>query len=93
MSHRRNGNAVWKLRKGGGLFGGGVDSLVVEATQALRKGEAVSMDFNPGKLDGAVLLDHGVIDDATSRVGAAAAGWGGCGLRLGGQGAGGGGAA
>lgn len=69
MLHKRDGNAAWKLRKSAGLFGGGGPTLEVEATRAVRKGEAISMDFGPSKMDGAVLLDHGVLDAATARVG------------------------
>jgi len=67
VAHRRAGNMAWK-GKAAGFFGKG-RSLVVEATRAVRKGEALSMDYAPGKLDNAVLLDYGVMDRATPKPG------------------------
>ncbi len=36
----------------------------------IRKGEVVSMDYAPEKLDGPVLLDYGVMDTSSPKVGA-----------------------
>lgn len=41
----------------------------MEATRAVRKGEAVVMDYGPEKLDNALLLDHGVLDASSAKVG------------------------
>lgn len=35
----------------------------------IRKGEVVSMDYSPDKLDGPVLLDYGVMDTSSPKVG------------------------
>jgi [ribulose-bisphosphate carboxylase]-lysine N-methyltransferase len=70
LPHRRNANAAWKL-KSAGLFGKG-KVLSVEATRAVRKGEAVVMDYGPEKLDNALLLDHGVLDASSAKV---SSGW------------------
>jgi hypothetical protein len=67
LPHRRNANAAWKL-KSAGLFGKG-KVLAVEATRAVRKGEAVVVDYGPEKLDNALLLDHGVLDASSAKVG------------------------
>ncbi|WIA29476.1 hypothetical protein OEZ86_011977 [Tetradesmus obliquus] len=67
LPHRRNANAAWKL-KSAGLFGKG-KVLSVEATRAVRKGEAVVMDYGPEKLDNALLLDHGVLDASSAKGG------------------------
>lgn len=53
--------------KSAGLFGKG-KVLAVEATRAVRKGEAISMDYGPDKLDNSVLLDHGVMDARNPKV-------------------------
>jgi hypothetical protein len=66
LPHRRNANAAWKL-KSAGLFGKG-KVLAVEATRAVRKGEALVMDYGPEKLDNALLLDHGVLDASSAKV-------------------------
>lgn len=42
--------------------------LSVEATKALRKGEALSMDYGTDKLDNTLLLDYGVLDTASAQV-------------------------
>lgn len=47
ISHRRNGN-VRLVAKSAGLFGRG-QVLAVEAAKPIRKGEALSMDYGPGK--------------------------------------------
>ncbi|KIZ00282.1 rubisco large subunit N-methyltransferase [Monoraphidium neglectum] len=60
LPHRRAANCVWRAKQQG-LFGRG-QSLVVEATRAIRKGEELSMDYGPGKLDSGLLLDYGVLD-------------------------------
>lgn len=60
LPHSRAANCAWKA-KGTGLFGKG-RALVVEAARAVRKGEELSLDYGPGKLDAAVLLDHGALD-------------------------------
>jgi hypothetical protein len=60
LSHKRAANAAWKL-KAAGLFGKG-KQLTVEATRAVRKGEAIVMDYGPDKLDNTLLLDYGIID-------------------------------
>eukprot|EP00775_Hariotina_reticulata_P010446 gene10446-10604_t len=60
VPHKRTANAVWKL-KAAGLFGKG-KQLTVEATRAVRKGEAIVMDYGPDKLDNTLLLDYGIID-------------------------------
>ncbi|GLC45357.1 hypothetical protein PLESTB_000313900 [Pleodorina starrii] len=67
VSHRRASNSKLSVRSAG-LFGRG-QVLVVEATRPIRKGEALSMDYGPGKLDGPVLLDYGVIDTASPKAG------------------------
>ncbi len=54
--------------KQAGLFGKG-RTLVVEAARAVRKGEELVMDYAPGKLDAAVLLDHGAVDADWAQVG------------------------
>jgi hypothetical protein len=66
LPHRRDANAAWKL-KSAGLFGKG-KVLAVEATRAVRKGEALVMDYGPEKLDNALLLDHGVLDAGSAKV-------------------------
>lgn len=40
----------------------------VEAVRAVRKGEALSMDYGPDKLDNTLLLDYGVLDTASAKV-------------------------
>lgn len=67
IPHRRSANTAWKL-KSAGLFGKG-KVLTVETTRAVRKGEALAMDYAPDKLDNAVLLDHGVLDARNPKVG------------------------
>jgi [ribulose-bisphosphate carboxylase]-lysine N-methyltransferase len=67
VPHKRGGNTVWKV-KSSGVFGRS-QVLSVESTKALRKGEALSMDYGPDKLDNTLLLDHGVLDTATAKVG------------------------
>jgi hypothetical protein len=57
---------VWRAKQQG-LFGRG-QSLVVEATRAIRKGEELSMDYGPGKLDSGLLLDYGVLDTTWPQV-------------------------
>jgi hypothetical protein len=66
VPHKRGGNTVWKV-KSSGVFGRS-QVLSVESTKALRKGEALSMDYGPGKLDNTLLLDHGVLDTASAKV-------------------------
>eukprot|EP00878_Enallax_costatus_P013966 GHUV01014605.1.p1 GENE.GHUV01014605.1~~GHUV01014605.1.p1 ORF type:complete len:347 (+),score=91.08 GHUV01014605.1:276-1316(+) len=66
LPHRRSANSTWRL-KSAGLFGKG-KVLTVEATKAVRKGEALSMDYGPEKLDNAVLLDHGIMDASNPKV-------------------------
>lgn len=41
---------------------------MVEAVAPLRKGDALRMDFGPGKLDSAVLLDYGALDGGRPQV-------------------------
>ncbi|PNW71607.1 hypothetical protein CHLRE_16g661350v5 [Chlamydomonas reinhardtii] len=67
VSHRRAANTKLSVRSSG-LFGRG-QVAVVEATRAIRKGEALGMDYAPGKLDGPVLLDYGVMDTASPKPG------------------------
>ncbi|KAF5833208.1 Rubisco large subunit N-methyltransferase [Dunaliella salina] len=67
VSHRRRPNAEWKL-KPAGLFGR-AKQLVVEATKPVRKGEEVSIDYAPSKLDNSVLLDYGVLDTTAPQPG------------------------
>jgi [ribulose-bisphosphate carboxylase]-lysine N-methyltransferase len=66
LPHRRYANAAWKL-KSAGLFGKG-KVLAVETMRAVRKGEALVMDYGPEKLDNALLLDHGVLDASGAKV-------------------------
>lgn len=66
VPHKRGGNTVWKV-KSSGVFGRS-QVLSVESTKALRKGEALSMDYGPFKLDNTLLLDHGVLDTASAKV-------------------------
>jgi len=66
LPHRRTANCAWRAKQAG-LFGKG-QQLVVEATRAIRKGEELTMDFGPGKLDAAVLLDYGVLDAEYTQV-------------------------
>jgi len=40
----------------------------VEAVRPVRKGEALSMDYGPDKLDNTLLLDYGVLDTASAKV-------------------------
>ena len=42
---------------------------MVEATQAIRKGETVSLNYGPDKLDNTILLDYGVLDSVNPQVG------------------------
>ncbi|KXZ52475.1 hypothetical protein GPECTOR_9g519 [Gonium pectorale] len=67
VSHRRSGNTKLVVRSAG-LFGRG-QVAVVEATRPIRKGEALSMDFAPDRLDGPVLLDYGAMDAASPKPG------------------------
>ena len=66
VAHRRVGNVAWKPRSAG-LFGRG-QSLAVEATRPIRKGEQLAMDYAAGKPDGGVLLDYGVLDPVVPQV-------------------------
>lgn len=50
-----------------GLLGSRV--LSVEAARPVRKGEAISMDYGPDKLDNTLLLDYGVLDTTGAKVG------------------------
>ncbi|GLI66288.1 hypothetical protein VaNZ11_010049 [Volvox africanus] len=67
VSHRRSANSKLAVRPTG-LFGRG-QVLVLEATRPIRKGEPLSMDYGPGKLDGPVLLDYGVVDATSPKPG------------------------
>ncbi|EFJ49228.1 Rubisco large subunit N-methyltransferase [Volvox carteri f. nagariensis] len=67
VSHRRAANSKLSVRSAG-LFGRG-QVLVLEATRAIRKGEPLSMDYGPGKLDGPVLVDYGVMDVTSPKPG------------------------
>ncbi|KAG2485714.1 hypothetical protein HYH03_015598 [Edaphochlamys debaryana] len=67
VSHRRAANSKLLVR-GAGLFGRG-QTLVVEATRPIRKGEAISMDYGTGQLDGPVLLNHGAMDPSSPKPG------------------------
>lgn len=67
LPHQRGGAAVWRL-KSAGMFGVGGQALSVEAARPLRKGEALSMDYGPDKLDSTLLLDYGVIDSSSAKV-------------------------
>ncbi|KAI8474940.1 MAG: rubisco large subunit N-methyltransferase [Monoraphidium minutum] len=60
LPHRRDANCLWRTKQSG-LFGRG-QTLAIEAARAIRKGEALAMDYAPGRLDSAVLLDYGVVD-------------------------------
>ncbi|GBF89663.1 rubisco large subunit N-methyltransferase [Raphidocelis subcapitata] len=62
LPHRRGGNCAWKA-KSSGLFGQG-RVLTVEAARAIRKGEELTMDYGPGKLDSSLLVDYGVMDSS-----------------------------
>lgn len=42
--------------------------LSVESSKALRKGEGLSMDYGPDRLDNSLLLDYGVLDTAAAKV-------------------------
>lgn len=44
--------------------------MSVESSKALRKGEGLSMDYGPDRLDNSLLLDYGVLDTAAAKVGA-----------------------
>lgn len=52
---------------GGG--GGRVASLEVTSDRDLGPGEALTIDFGPGRTDSQVLLDHGAVDPAAPRPG------------------------
>ncbi|GIL50360.1 hypothetical protein Vafri_6588 [Volvox africanus] len=67
VSHRRSANSKLAVRSAG-LFGRG-QVLVLEATRPIRKGEPLSVDYSPGKLDGTVLLDYGVVDATSPQPG------------------------
>jgi hypothetical protein len=54
----------------------GGQQLVVSATRPLRQGETICMDYGPGRLDNAILLDYGVVDSSQPQVGGV--GW--CGV-------------
>lgn len=47
----------------------GGQQLVVSATRPLRQGETICMDYGPGRLDNAILLDYGVVDSSQPQVG------------------------
>jgi len=68
VQHRSQANSSWKV-KSGGLFGSGGLQLVVEATQAIHKGETVSLNYGPDKLDNTILLDYGVLDSVNPQPG------------------------
>lgn len=53
-------NVSWEL-KSAGLFGRG-RTLAVEASRALQPQEPVVMDYAPGRTEGQLLLDFGVLD-------------------------------
>ena len=55
----------------GGAGGGGGRVAVLEATsdRDLGEGEALTIDFGPGRTDSQVLLDHGAVDPAAPRPG------------------------
>jgi hypothetical protein len=42
--------------------------LAVEASKALRKGEGLTLDYGPDKLDNTLLLDYGVLDTRNPKV-------------------------
>ncbi len=65
VPHRRRANVQWKLKTG--LFGA-KPALAVETSSSIRKGEELSMDYGPDKLDNAVLLDYGVLDTSRTQV-------------------------
>ncbi|KAJ9510391.1 hypothetical protein QJQ45_015861 [Haematococcus lacustris] len=67
VSHRRDGNTRWRV-KSTGLFGRG-QQLVVEASRPIKKGEELSMDYAPDKLDNSVLLDFGCLDTTSPKAG------------------------
>ncbi|KAJ9508943.1 hypothetical protein QJQ45_028268 [Haematococcus lacustris] len=67
VSHRRDGNTRWRV-KSSGLFGRG-QQLVVEASRPIKKGEELSMDYAPDKLDNSVLLDFGCLDTTSPKAG------------------------
>ncbi|MEW5304886.1 MAG: hypothetical protein WDW36_007463 [Sanguina aurantia] len=69
VRHARGGNSRYTARSVGLSFLGGGRTLNVEATRTLRKGEEVTIDYAPEKLDGSVMLDFGVLDAARPRPG------------------------
>ena len=54
---------------GSGVGGGRVASLEVTSERDLGPGEALTIDFGPGRTDSQVLLDHGAVDPAAPRPG------------------------
>jgi hypothetical protein len=58
---------TWKV-KSSGVFGKS-KVLSVEAVKALCKGEALTLDYGPDKLDNTLLLDYGVLDTFSAKVG------------------------
>lgn len=69
IKHARSPNAKISVASSGNPFFGKSRNAVIEATRAIRKGEAISTDFGPGKLDSSILIDHGAIDASNSRAG------------------------
>ena len=59
----------WAVRSSGFLSRG--QTVVLEAVRPVRRGERLSTDMGPGRLDNSLLLDYGVLDKSSPRV------WGG----------------
>jgi hypothetical protein len=66
LPHKRNGNTSWRL-KSSGMFAKS-QVLSVESSKALRKGEGLTMDYGPDRLDNSLLLDYGVLDTTSPKV-------------------------
>ena len=68
--HSRSPNSKINITSSGiAFFGGKSKTASLEVTRAIRKGESISVDFGPGKIDSSILLDQGSIDTSNSRAG------------------------
>jgi len=63
------GNNNENSANGGGNTGDRIATLEVTSDRDLGQGEALTIDFGPGRTDSQVLLDHGAVDPAAPRPG------------------------
>lgn len=66
MSHRRGPGVEWKPSGGG--FGRGGRALLLQAQRDFEPGDALTMDYGPGKPDSDIFLNYGAMDGLFPRV-------------------------